>query len=229
MVGRDTTQHDVAEVDDAEPQQFDIDQEQPSSYEEAVFGMGCFWSPDAYFGVREGVIATMVGYAGGEKTDPTYRELGDHTEVVRVLYDPETVSYETLLEQFVRGHDPGRKQKTQYRSLVLATNSDQRDEAKAFLDGMNVETVVESLERFYLAENYHQKYRLQHAPSLKSFLFDTYSMPELMRSTVAARLNGFVAGWGKIEDFDECDCFDLDDELEDTVRKLFFRNKNIRC
>ncbi|MFB6190699.1 MAG: peptide-methionine (S)-S-oxide reductase, partial [Candidatus Nanohaloarchaea archaeon] len=73
--------------------------------EKAAFGMGCFWGPDALFGSLEGVVRTRVGYAGGEKKDPTYKDLGNHTETVLVEYDPERIGYEDLLDVFWENHD----------------------------------------------------------------------------------------------------------------------------
>jgi len=87
--------------------------------QKAVFGMECFWSPDALFGAQKGVIRTRVGYAGGEKKDPTYRDLGKHTETVLVEYNPEKISYDKLLELFWKNHDYNRKRKPQYASKIF--------------------------------------------------------------------------------------------------------------
>lgn len=226
---RDTTILETDTVDSAEPDEFEHDTAQNEDLNVAVFGMGCFWTPDAYFGVREGIRSTMVGYAGGEKEDPTYHALGDHTEVVRLLYDADTIEYDELLDLFLRGHDPSRQQKTQYRSVVFSVDETQAEKARAKIESMNVVTSVEPLDAFYMAENYHQKYRLQHTPSLQSRLKEVYDMPSYIRSTTVTRLNGYVAGWGDIDTFEDMDGLGLEKGLRETVKKLYFRNKHVSC
>ena len=76
--------------------------------ETATFALGCFWGPDASFGALEGVVRTRVGYAGGDKVNPTYKMIGDHTETIEIDYDPEVISYTELLEIFFASHDPYR-------------------------------------------------------------------------------------------------------------------------
>ncbi|MFB6222851.1 MAG: peptide-methionine (S)-S-oxide reductase MsrA [Haloarcula sp.] len=174
----------------------------PSDTETATFGMGCFWGPDAQFGALEGVVRTRVGYAGGTEPDPSYYSLGDHTEVVQIEYDPDVVSYAELLDVFWANHDPlSAPRKRQYRGVVLAHDDDQREAARRTRDnlesrtGQSVETAIEALDRFYLAEVYHQKYELRSTPVVADELEDLYG-DRFVDSTVAARLNGFVAGHG---------------------------------
>ena len=175
----------------------------PSATATATFGMGCFWGPDARFGATPGVVRTRVGYAGGTEQNPSYYSLGDHTEVVQVEYDPDTVSYEALLDVFWTNHTPfSAPLKRQYRGVVLAHNDRQREAAKRTRDalesrtGKTVETAIETLDQFYLAEDYHQKYELRSTPVIADELEDTYG-DAFIDSTVAARLNGFVAGHGE--------------------------------
>ncbi|WP_277542108.1 peptide-methionine (S)-S-oxide reductase MsrA [Haloarcula laminariae] len=182
--------------------QVDADALPPSRTDTATFGMGCFWGPDARFGAMPGVVRTRVGYAGGTEPEPSYYALGDHTEVVQVEYDPETVAYEDLLDVFWANHDPfGGAHKRQYRGVVLAHDEAQRAAAEASAaaledrTGQPVGTAIESLYSFTLAEDYHQKYELRSTPVLGDELEDVYG-PALVDSTVAARLNGFVAGHG---------------------------------
>jgi peptide-methionine (S)-S-oxide reductase len=174
----------------------------PSDTETATFGMGCFWGPDARFGAMDGVVRTRVGYAGGNDPNPSYYSLGDHTEVLQVEYDPEVLDYETLLDVFWSNHSPfTAPHKRQYRAVVLVHGAAQREAAEASRaaladrTGQPVETAVESLESFTLAEEYHQKYELRSTPVLGDELEDIYGSA-LVDSTVAARLNGFVAGHG---------------------------------
>jgi peptide-methionine (S)-S-oxide reductase len=177
----------------------------PSETETATFGMGCFWGPDAQFGAMEGIVRTRVGYAGGTDPDPSYYSLGDHTEVVQVEHDPERLSYEALLDVFWANHSPfTAPHKRQYRGVVLAHDDAQREAAeqsKAALaerTGQSVETAIETLDSFTLAEDYHQKYELRSTPVLGDELVDLYG-PAVVDSTAAARLNGFVAGHGSDE------------------------------
>ena len=72
-----------------------------SSAKLATFGMGCFWSPDALFGIQPGVLNIRVGYAGGSRLNPTYRSLGDHTEVTHLEFDSNIISYEVNLNKLL--------------------------------------------------------------------------------------------------------------------------------
>ena len=172
----------------------------PSETQTATFGMGCFWGPEARFGIRPGVVRTRVGYAGGTTPEPSYYSLGDHTEVVQVSYDPDETSYESLLEVFWAHHDPFSAPKRQYRGVVLVADERQRAAAErtrerlATRAGREVATRVEPLDGFTLAEDYHQKYSLR-STSVGDRLLSAGGF-DIVDSTVAARLNGFVAGHG---------------------------------
>lgn len=177
----------------------------PDETETATFGMGCFWGPDARFGAMEGVVRTRVGYAGGTTPDPDYHALGDHTEVVQVEYDPDVLAYDDLLDVFWDNHAwDSEAPKRQYRGVVLAGDEHKRAVAQRSSDaladrtGRSVRTPVELLDRFYLAEDYHQKYELRSTPALGDDLAD-FLGATLVDSTVAARLNGFAAGHGTAE------------------------------
>jgi peptide-methionine (S)-S-oxide reductase len=191
----------VTSARDADRRTADAGPRPPEETETATFGMGCFWGPDARFGAMAGVVRTRVGYAGGTRPDPTYHALGDHTEVVRVEYDPDVLSYRDLLDVFWSNHSPVTNAKRQYRAVVLAADDPQREAAletrAAVADrvGGSVATDVEDLDRFYTAESYHQKYELRSTPVVGDELVDAYG-ETLVDSTVAARLNGFLAGHG---------------------------------
>jgi peptide-methionine (S)-S-oxide reductase len=177
----------------------------PGATETATFGLGCFWGPDARFGAMPGVVRTRVGYAGGTASEPTYHDLGDHTEVVQIEYDPSVTSYADLLDVFWSTHDPrSTPRKRQYRNVILTETVVHRQaaertrrEVESKLGG-SVETAIEDLETFHLAEPYHQKYELRSTPVLGDELVERYG-DELVDSTVAARLNGYVAGHGDPE------------------------------
>jgi peptide-methionine (S)-S-oxide reductase len=173
----------------------------PAETETATFALGCFWGPDARFGAMEGVVRTRVGYAGGTTTDPTYHALGDHTEAFQVEFDPEAVSFRDLLERVFRSHDPNRQtSKTQYQNVVFAGDADQRAVVDDYLadrglDADAIGTRVERLDRFYLAEPYHQKYNLKGTPSVVDVFEDAdYDDATLRESPAAAKLNGFASG-----------------------------------
>ncbi len=161
--------------------------------EKAAFGMGCFWGPEALFGSVDGVARTKVGYAGGEKEDPTYRSLGDHTETVMIGYDPERINYTDLLEMFWENHDATRKRKPQYQSKIFYTSAEQKALAKESLENHpDARTQVEALKPFYVAEDYHQKYRLRNSRLMKEF--EEMTPEEFRDSALAAKANGYAAG-----------------------------------
>jgi peptide-methionine (S)-S-oxide reductase len=144
----------------------------------ALFGLGCFWGAERKFWQAEGVVSTQVGYAGGVTENPTYEEvcsgLTGHTEVVRVVYDPERTSYQALLRIFWETHDPtqgmrqGNDRGTQYRSAIYTYDAEQQKLAEAsrqsYQKGLEeagygtITTEVAEAGEFYFAEAYHQQY-----------------------------------------------------------------------
>jgi len=150
----------------------------PAGLREAVFGLGCFWGAERLFWELPGVYSTAVGYAGGFTLNPTYQEVcsGDtgHTEVVRVIYDPQKISYEQLLKAFWESHDPtqgmrqGNDVGTQYRSAIYVTDAQQRSAAEASKRAYQVQltaagrgtvtTEIRDAQPFFYAEEYHQQY-----------------------------------------------------------------------
>ncbi len=122
----------------------------------------------------EGVRSVTSGYAGGETADPSYEAVCSgstgHAEVVQVEYDPGTITYDELLEVFFATHDPTQLNRqgpdvgSQYRSIVLAHDDEQREQAAAYIEALNEEysddvvTELEPLERFWAAEEHHQDY-----------------------------------------------------------------------
>ena len=150
----------------------------PAHLRQAIFGMGCFWGVERIFWQLEGVFTTAVGYAAGVTPNPTYQEVCSgktgHNEVVLVVFDPEVVSYEALLQQFWEGHDPtqgmrqGNDRGTQYRSGIYVSDDDQAARAQASkrdfqraLDKAGygaITTEILPAPAFYYAEEYHQQY-----------------------------------------------------------------------
>ncbi|HJK92536.1 MAG TPA: peptide-methionine (S)-S-oxide reductase MsrA [Polyangiaceae bacterium LLY-WYZ-15_(1-7)] len=150
----------------------------PEGMQLALFGMGCFWGAERVFWQLDGVYSTQVGYAAGYTKNPTYQEVCSgrtgHNEVVRVVFDPAKVSYETLLKTFWESHDPtqgmrqGNDVGTQYRSGIYVYDDAQREAAersKAAYDAKlraaghdGITTEVLDAPPFYYAEDYHQQY-----------------------------------------------------------------------
>jgi peptide-methionine (S)-S-oxide reductase len=150
----------------------------PEGMEEAIFAMGCFWGVERKFWAVPGVWLTMAGYSGGMTPNPTYRETctgrTGHTEVVRVIFDPETVRYEELLQLFWEGHDPtqgdrqGNDVGSQYRSAIYTFTAGQAAAAErsraAYGERLGaagygaITTEVAAAGPFYFAEDYHQQY-----------------------------------------------------------------------
>ena len=140
----------------------------------ATFGGGCFWCVEAAFKEIDGVSAVTSGYAGGHVDDPSYREVctgnTGHAEVVQVEYDPDRIGYDELLEIFFSVHDPTQLNRqgpdvgTQYRSIVLAHDDEQREQATAYIEALDEEyddevvTELDGMETFYRAEEKHQDY-----------------------------------------------------------------------
>lgn len=188
--------------------QYDRNAPDGDATETATFALGCFWGPDSQFGAMDGVVRTRVGYAGGTKLNPTYRDLGDHTEAFQVDYDPERLTYSDLLDAVFENHAPQRQTgKRQYQNVVFYDSEDQRAALETYLDenGLDadaIETRVERLTRFYLAEAYHQKYNLKAKRSLLAPFEDAgYDDEAVRESPAAAKLNG-VAGGHEVSETD---------------------------
>ncbi len=150
----------------------------PDGMATAMFGLGCFWGAERRFWEAEGVYSTQVGYAAGTTPNPTYEEvcsgMTGHTEVVRVIFDPNVVSYDALLKVFWESHDPtqGMRQGgdvgTQYRSGIYVYDRGQKKAAEAskaaYAEQLaeagygEITTEVRDTPDFYFAEEYHQQY-----------------------------------------------------------------------
>lgn len=142
----------------------------------ARFGAGCFWGVQRKFDKVPGVLKTTVGYAQGKSqyNDPTYKQVcsgdTDHCEVIEIEYDPQQVSYGTLLNLFWSLHDPTQKDRQgpdygrQYRTLIAYFNDEQKAQAEESKKQIQsnyskpIQTVIEEAQKFYPAEEYHQKY-----------------------------------------------------------------------
>jgi methionine-S-sulfoxide reductase len=141
----------------------------------AIFAAGCFWGVQYYFDEVPGVLETTVGYIGGHADRPTYEQVcthkTGHAEAVKIVFDPDKVSYKTLLMQFFRMHDPTQLNRQgpdigdNYRSAIFYQNEDQKRQAEKVIEELNesqfngkIVTTLEPASKFWLAEDYHQKY-----------------------------------------------------------------------
>ncbi len=179
-------------------------------------------------------MRTRVGYAGGAKPNPTYRDLGDHSETVQIDYDPATITYRELLDVFWMAHDPMRRNwSRQYASLIFTHTEEQRrlaEESKARLakeQGSFVYTEVVPFRGFTLAENYHQKHSLQQFPEFEEELRKIYPSPaEFVASTAVARVNGYLGGEGSYAALvKELDGLGLSPARKEAIRDLVRRHK----
>jgi peptide-methionine (S)-S-oxide reductase len=150
----------------------------PPGFEQAMFGLGCFWGAERKFWQTPGVFTTAAGYAGGYTKNPTYEEVccgrTGHNEVVLVVFDPSKVAYEELVKRFWEAHDPtqgmrqGNDVGTQYRSAIyvfddvqrqIAERTRERYEAALKSQGFRaITTEIVEAPPFYYAEDYHQQY-----------------------------------------------------------------------
>ena len=151
----------------------------PDGMEVALFAMGCFWGVERLFWEQPGVYSTAAGYSGGYTPNPTYREVCSgqtgHAEAVRVVYDPNVISYEQLLHLFWENHDPaqgmqqGNDRGSQYRSAIYPLTPEQEQAARASLeryqaamsesrDSRAITTEIAAAKPFYYAEDDHQQY-----------------------------------------------------------------------
>ncbi len=142
----------------------------------ATFATGCFWCTEAVFEELNGVLSVTSGYSGGQVANPTYKavctgETG-HAECVQVVYEPNKISFDELLEVFFEVHDPtslnrqGADIGTQYRSAIFYHNDEQKQKAEYYKNELNksgaydkvIVTEIAPVSKFYPAEDYHQEY-----------------------------------------------------------------------
>lgn len=142
----------------------------------ATFGTGCFWCTEAIFEQLKGVLRVTSGYTGGHLKNPTYKDVltgeSGHAEVVQVVYEPDKISYDELLEVFFQVHDPtslnrqGADVGTQYRSAIFYNDALQKEKAEYYKRELDksgayekpIVTEVTAMDKFYPAEDYHQEY-----------------------------------------------------------------------
>jgi peptide-methionine (S)-S-oxide reductase len=144
--------------------------------QKATFASGCFWHPQQAFKKIDGVVSAVAGYTNGDMDDPTYEDVCNkdtgHAEAVQVEYDPDKISYDELLAEFWKMHDPTQLNKQgadvgdQYRSAVFFHDDAQREVAEKSMEDMELNgphddpivTEITKADTFYPAEEYHQDY-----------------------------------------------------------------------
>ncbi len=191
----------------AAAQTFDKEQWDNPAYQQATFAGGCFWCVESEFEAIKGVVDVVSGYTGGHVKNPTYQQVSGHdtghAEAVRVLFDPNIVSYEKLLEAFWNIHDPtqvggqGVDTGPQYRSVIFTHTPEQKalaETAKASVEASRrfkkpLTTSVEPSVEFYPAEDYHQDYNTKRGVTYKSVF-------ELEGKSTTLKKRGF---WGIFE------------------------------
>lgn len=142
----------------------------------ATFGAGCFWCVEAVFQQLEGVDTVISGYSGGHVDNPSYKEVTygntGHAEVCRIVYNPQKITYNDLLQALFMSHDPttlnrqGNDAGPQYRSVIFYKTDAEKAEAEKVIKELTeaktfdrpIVTAVEPLTNFYVAEDYHQNY-----------------------------------------------------------------------
>ena len=165
--------------------------------------------------------------------NPTYHSLGDHSESIQIDFDPTVISYRDLLTRFWEAHDPSAGSwSTQYKAAIFYQTDEQKrlametkDEVEA-AHHIKVKTEILPLSRFYAAEAYHQKYGLRgHKEFLKEFRAIYPTDEALMNSTAAARVNGYVSGYGSYATLqEEIDKLGLSLEAQQKLMEIAKRN-----
>lgn len=155
--------------------------ENNSKEDTAILAAGCFWGVEKTFATMSGVEDTEVGFSGGHQKNPSYEEVctgrTGHAECVKVVFDPEVISYYELLEIFWDCHDPTTSDRqgmdigSQYRSAIFYFDEDQRKiaekskfhkNAEYKKHGKEIQTSITAFKVFYPAEEYHQNYWKKH-------------------------------------------------------------------
>uniref|UniRef100_A0A914N7F5 peptide-methionine (S)-S-oxide reductase n=1 Tax=Meloidogyne incognita TaxID=6306 RepID=A0A914N7F5_MELIC len=186
----------------------------------AYLGMQCFWGSESTFALLPGVLKTRVGYSGGTSPSPTYQNIGDHTEIVEIQFNPELTKFKEIINLFYSKHNFTLPQKTQYKSVILYVDEEQKkialEEMEKAKEKYNKNTIfytfLQKFEKFYQAEDYHQKYWLRCENNIFKEL--NLSNSQLINSTLATKINGYLGGNSK-EDFNLLNILQKEYKLSD--------------
>ena len=177
-------------------------------------------------------MRTRVGYCGGTLKDPTYHNLGDHAESIQVDYDPAKMTFDQVLDRIWTSHSPcSSSWSRQYMSAIFYADEDQKKAilaSKARLEeklGKPIKTAILPVGKFYLAEDYHQKYELRcNAELMKEFAAIYPDGKDFVHSTAAARVNSYIGGGGTLEQLrKEIDLLGLSAEGKKLLQKYVTR------
>jgi peptide-methionine (S)-S-oxide reductase len=180
-----------------------------------------------------------VGYAGGTTKNPSYQNLGDHSESVQIDFDPTRISYKELLDIFWKSHEPtSGSWSRQYRAAIFYHNELQRKDAmetRAHLSSETngrIATAIEPYSGFHIAEDYHQKHSLRSYPEImKEFEAIYLDLKSLINSTAVARVNGYLGGYGLCDSLkEEIESFGLSQKAKETLASVVCgRKASIAC
>lgn len=180
-----------------------------SNLKTATFGMGWYWGAEARFGHLPGIVRTRVGFSGGNSPYPTPRNKKDHTETVQLDFNPEVISYHTLLNHFFLNHNPNRKKyrDREYISIILYHSEEQRQIAEKIkkeqesFKKTDIQTEITLFENFTMAENRQQKWHIKRVAKAMEELKKIYQTEEeFIHATLPARLNSHAKGYGNLEE-----------------------------
>lgn len=155
----------------------------------------------------EGIYRTRVGYCGGIEDNPSYRNIKDYSEAFEFDYDGDLITYDSIIETFWYSHTPeNRTGKTQYKSIIFYRNQEEKiiaeDSRKRFENqvGRSFNTEIRPLSKFYLAENYHQKFFLQNVQEIRKDFIEIYpNIMDFINSTSAMKVNSYCKGNGTLK------------------------------
>ncbi len=180
-----------------------------------------------------------MGYAGGITKNPSYHDLGDHSESVQIDFDTSRISYRELLDIFWKGHNPTRDSwSRQYRAAIFYHNEEQRKAAIETRDRLASEaagrifTAIEPYSGFSIAEDYHQKHSLRLYPEVMNEFRAIYpDMKNLINSTAVTRVNGYLGGYGSCYSLkEEIESFGLSQKTKETLTSVVCgRKASIAC
>ena len=178
------------------------------------------------------MVHTRVGYTGGTTENPTYHNLGDHSEAIQIEYDPTQISFQELLDVFWDSHTPTQQPfSRQYMNVLFYHNEEQKQlaieslEREATKGDDRIYTEIHPATTFYPAEDYHQKYWLRHNPVIMRDFRAIYPEDEdIIASTAAARVNGYLNGYGTVERLqEELDSLGLSTEASEELLRIVHR------
>lgn len=200
-----------------------VDLQLPKTLKTATLAVGWFWTPEAKFGMVEGIYRTRVGYCGGIEDNPSYRNIKDYSEAFEFDYDGDLITYDSIIETFWYSHTPeNRTGKTQYKSIIFYRNQEEKiiaeNSRKRFENqvGRSFNTEIKPLSKFYLAENYHQKFFLQNVQDIRKDFIEIYpNIMDFINSTSAMKVNSYCKGNGILKRLkEEIESFGLSSQGE---------------